>query len=537
MNQNPNEHLPQEPETDAAELQTSPDSVEEMATEPPKSPEKQKKKGPNRKLRMGATATILTVVVIVGVVLLNVVMGILNDRYPLKLDLTSDKNFTLSDESVEVAKAVKEDMQIVVFQEETNLTKPGWGSDSLNLVIRQFYEALKQYSNYSGGKITLEFFDPNTNPVKAAKYKDYEVTDQSILFLCGKRNSVITLFDLFTYDDTSLYYSGQYVVTESHVEKVLATNVRRVAGELDPVILFTGHGEDKAAIANVTDTLELNGYEVVQHDLTAAGEITEEATTAVLAAPSKDFGDAEILKLREWLQNDGLYTRHLVLMAHYAADCPNLYEFLEEEYGIEVTRDIIVETKNYYTAGTNAYGMIGASDYTSSLAEKKALLINTRRLVLHQDSDTTKSLYNIPLVTFEKTAKLLDIDAETIDETRDADSYPIVGMAYAHKQLDASTANITVDSTLLVCGSQATLDSNVRKYITNAENEALFMGVFNGMTGSEDNIMVSSKPVNQSTITYESGTQQWIGLGLFTIALPLAALLIGLIVFLRRRHL
>ena len=63
------------------------------------------------------------------------------------------------------------------------------------------------------------------------------------------------------------------------------------------------------------------------------------------------------------------------------------------------------------------------------------------------------------------------------------------------------------------------------------------MGVFNGMTGSEDNIMVSSKPVNQSTITYESGTQQWIGLGLFTIALPLAALLIGLIVFLRRRHL
>lgn len=530
MNQEPNTQRSQESEVKAAETKDMPETV--PAPETSKKPKQ--KKGPNRKLRMGATAVVLTVVVIIGVLLLNVVMSILNDRYPLKLDLTSEDNYTLSESSIEVARSVDEDMKIVVFQEESAFSMPAWGIDSLNLVMRQFYEMLQQYRYYADNHITLEFLDSKKNPAKAAEYEDYEVSDESILFLCGERESIIALSDLFSYDEYALYSEGRPVITESKVEQVLAANIRRVAGKLAPVILFTGHGENATAIANVTDTLTLNGYEVVEHDLTAAGEITADATTAILAAPSKDFGDQEILQLRDWLQNDGLYTRHLVLLANYAADCPNLYEFLEEEYGIEVTGDTIVETKEYYGLPTAAYGTIASSDFTSSLAEKRVLLQMTRRLVLHQGSDTSRSIYNIPLVTFGDSAKLLSLEDES--DPRDADSYPIVGMAYANKLLDASTANITVESSLLVCGSQATLEGDIRKYIANAENEALFMSVFNEMAGSKDNITISSRSFNQKTLPYDATTRTVI-IVVFEVALPLITLLIGLIVFLRRRHL
>ncbi len=530
MNQEPNTQRPQEQKTMVAETKDTP----ETESAPKISKKTKQKKGPNRKLRMGTTAVVLTVVVIIGVILLNVVVSILHDRFPFQLDLTSEDNYTLSESSIEVARSVDEDMKIVVFQEEASFLMSGWATEGLNLVMRQFYEMLQQYRYYADNHITLEFLDSKTNPAKAAEYEDYEVSDESILFLCGERESIITLSDLFSYDEYSLYYSGQYVVTESLVEQVLATNIRRVSGKLAPVILFTGHGENATTMANVTDTLEMNGYEVVEHDLTVAGEITADATTAVLAAPSKDFGDAEILKLRDWLQNDGLYTRHLVLLANYAADCPNLYEFLEEEYGIEVTDDIIVETKEYYGLPTAAYGTIASSDFTSSLAEKRVLLQMTRRLVLHQGSDTSRSIYNIPLATFGDSAKLLNLTDES--DPRDADSYPIVGMAYANKLLDASTADITVESSLLVCGSQAMLEGDIRKYIANAENEALFMSVFNEMAGSKDNITISSRSVNQETLSYDAATRTVI-IVIFEVALPLITLVIGLIVFLRRRHL
>ena len=61
----------------------------------------------NRKLRLGTTATLMTVVVIAAVMILNVIVGILFDAFPLSLDLTKDNTYTLSETSHKVAKNSK----------------------------------------------------------------------------------------------------------------------------------------------------------------------------------------------------------------------------------------------------------------------------------------------------------------------------------------------------------------------------------------------------------------------------------------------
>ena len=52
----------------------------------------------SRRLRHGTMATVLSVCFVAAVVLVNVIVSILVDRYPISVDLTSNKVFELSQE-------------------------------------------------------------------------------------------------------------------------------------------------------------------------------------------------------------------------------------------------------------------------------------------------------------------------------------------------------------------------------------------------------------------------------------------------------
>ncbi len=500
-----------------------------------------KKRRVNRRLRYGAASTVLTVVVIVGVVLLNVVAGILSDRYPISLDLTSDDTFTLSDESRAIAQGVSEDVQVVVFQDESYYSAPGLGSDELNTIARQFYEAMKQYNTLSGGHVTTRYINYADNPTQVSQYAKYEVSENSILFLCGERYGVTTLTNMFEYDQQSYYYSGGTTlsVTASLVEQTIATNIRKVSGDLAPVVVMTGHGEDSYTLANVKKVLGNNAYEIVECDLTTTSSITDDAITMVIPAPTTDYSAEEVVKIREWLQQGGEYSRNLVLLANYTAYCPNLYELIEEEYGIEVTREMIYETGSYYNSNYAAYGQIAENELADEQVGKKALSLYTQRLKLHRASDTDLTVSNVPLLTFGSTAQLVDLTAAGDEnvKTYAADSYPVVGAAYADKQVSSPTTGSTVESVVVVYGSAYFLDDTVLTYINNAENEAMFMSVFNKISGAADATTVSSRTMSDTHLTYESAVARWVGIGVFTVVIPLAALAVGLTVFLKRRRL
>lgn len=497
-----------------------------------------KKRRISRKLRYGTTSTVLTVVVIVGILLLNLVAGILNDRFPLSLDLTADDTFTISEDSRKVAADVTDEVQVIAFQDEAYYSSPSLSSDDLNTIARQFYEAMKQYNTASGGNITTRYINYADNPTQVAKYAEYDVTENSILFLCGERYSVTSLAEMFNYDQETMMYYNNLVVTESLVEQIIATNLRKVSGNLAPVVIMTGHGEDTYTVANVKLVLGNNAYETVECDLTKTEDINVDAITMVIPAPTTDYSAEEIVKIRDWLQQGGEYSRNLVVFTNYAADCPNLYELINEEYGIEVTRELVYETSSYYNSNYYAYGTIADSDFTTEIADKKALSLYTQRLKLNKENNTDLSLYNVPLVTFGSTAQLVDLNTELDKATPyKADAYPVVGAAYAHKQVPSPTTSTTVDSYVMVYGSAFFLDTTVLSYISNAENEEVFVGAFNAISGSAKLTTISSRSMSQTVLAYEDATAKAIGIGVFTVAIPVATLAIGLIVFLRRRHL
>ena len=508
----------------------------------------QKKKAPRRKmnlrkLRIGATATAVTIAAVIIVLLLNVVMRLLNERFPLVLDMTADKAYTLSEQSHDVAATVDKDVAITVFVQERQLSNPSFGTD-LDMIARQFYQFSKDYGNLTDGHVTVEYVDLEANPEKLTAYSKYNVSSGSILFRCGELHRAITLDDLYVMDSTNYEYTGEYTIT-SKVEQMLAANISAVcSGNTKTVTFLVGHGESSAVITPLKELYELNGYLTEQVNYTtAAGTISETAGVAVIAAPSADYTVEELSRLRKWLLNDGKRERHLMVLCNPAAvgKCPNLYEFLKEDYGIEVTGSLIVETDSKkQPAGANEYyplTEIGLTELTVDISEGSVLMPLTLQLKTHYGTDTEKNaLTNHPIITFDDTAKLVDAqvvaDGSTPAQTT-AESYPVIGMAYAY-DYDFDENNKTVGNYVIVNGS--CLSST---YVTNElyDNENLFTYPMRTLCDLGDAPIISGRTTTNSLLYFSEMTGEILGIGVFIVGLPLIFVIAAVVVFLRRRHL
>ena len=499
----------------------------------------------NRKLRLGATATAVTAVVVAVVVLLNVVCGLLADRFPWTLDLTADQTYSLSEESVTLAKSLTTDIEITVLAGEDYFSNPNLGSDEYDTIFRQFYLFTKEYENLSGGKVKISYVDLDKNPTHAATYEEnYEATSGDILFISGEQYRKISLNELM---DEEVDYTTYTSSVTSLVEQKIATNISSVSGGKQVTVTFlTGHGENEQSISALKSLYELNGYFTQTLDFTTAGSIDSTTGAIAIVGPTKDFSLDEIKRLRDWLHNDGNLGRNLFVFANYAGTCPNLYAFLSADYGITVTDNIVLETDNnnipmdYY--GTYPYmplTSVVSTDLTASIADKKIVMPLTLQLTTAKGSNTEEELLtNHTVVSFPESSRLVALSdllsAESNDDLKkqEASSYPVIGMAYARDYNIVN--NESVQNYVMVSGSYQFAD-----YVKSSqyENEGLALEPLRAMCSLGDTVLISGKDLSSDTLTFSALTAQVLGLGVFTFGIPLVLIVICLVVFFKRRHL
>lgn len=513
---------------------------DETDSQPPVKKKKERRRSDTRKLRYGAMATGLSVIVIAGIVLFNVIMGILADRYPLSFDLSEDKTFSLSEQGIAVAESLQKEVQITVFADESIFANSQRGDD-LDTIFRQFYQMSREFGSRSGGKVSVSYIDLTANPTLDSRYSQYDLSTGDILFESGSRSQLISYTDLYDQATSNSTLTG-YTVT-SLVEQKLASCINTVASDHQTVItMLTGHGEDTNAISMLQDLYELNGYTVETVDFTTTTDIHEDSQALILAGPTRDFTEEERNRLQEWLSNDGDLQRNLFLFCDMTAKLPVLYGFLEGDYGIQVTDNVIQETysgnlyRDYYQYMLEcAIGSIQSSDLTDAVADQRILLPYPRQLVTTRDSDISQdNPSNTSLVTFGNTAKLMPLadDENTQVELIDADSYPVTAVAYAERQ-GIINGSETVSSHVFVSGSTYML-----YYLETSgyQNDAFLISALNAVTGMEGPA-ITGRSLDTEMLSHSNLTAQIVGLGIFTVGLPALMLIISLVVFIRRRHL
>lgn len=543
-------------ETEAIAEETTPDTAPETAAEDLPAEEvledlsdKKPKKVWGRKWRYGSMSLAITVIAIVGVVVLNLLMDALFARFPLSVDMTADSRFTMSQDTLDVIASIDRPVEIIAFFEESYIRTPSTETDEINTVYKELHEALTQYEAKSNGQVTVKYVDLANNPTLLKEYEAYgNVVQGNILFRSGtgtsERKRLKSLSDFFTFTtDSTGYYLQSF---SSRVEITMAASVNAVISDAQQeLMILTGHDEDEFVMAALTDLYNLNGYTVSKINLASAQEIGKDVTTAIIAAPENDLSAAEITRLRDWLTNDGKLGRHLMVITNSLAtkeDCPNLYEFLDDEYQIEVTDNLVMETdtNRYMVDGYGNilhYGDLPVSPVQEEVEKSSGVLMYAaRQLLLKAGTDNEKTLYNIPIVTFPESAQILSLTGGEDAKLEDAESYPMVGMGMSVKWTYDNTGEESEQVwTQVVVADAGMIHSNLFA-MNSIENSRVALDIMNYINGNEEVVTLMDKDITPDSLELEAGTANTLGI-LLVIVLPVCVLGICLVVFLRRRHL
>jgi ABC-2 type transport system permease protein len=242
-----------------------------------------------RSLRFGSYSFILTAIVIAAAILLNSIVSGTKLRDKLKIDLTSNKLYSVGETTGEVLKELDTEVEIIGLFDEKAMESTQYG---------QVIEFIKQYENKSS-MIKIKYVDPAKNPAYIQNELDptgvLGVSNYDFVVRSGKRAKVLSSSDIFEYTFDSQTYSGYYL-TGLNAEYAFTGAIRYVTSENIPVIYFAeGHGEGDPDndFSELKSDLELNGYEIKKINLAAVETVPEDASLIIFANPLQDLSIAE----------------------------------------------------------------------------------------------------------------------------------------------------------------------------------------------------------------------------------------------------
>ena len=462
-----------------------------------------------RNLSMSAYSSTAVIISMAVVVLLNVLAAKIPLRFTV-FDVTSNKLYSLTDETKNMISALGEDVQLYVLASETQ-------ADIL------LDTTLKNYADLNP-HIKVSYVDPAVNPKFFTEYTDSDVSFNSIIVEGSKRSKVVdynmiyqTEIDYYTYSSTVTGYDGEGQLT-SAIAYV-------TSDDMPKMYLLEGHGEgsfDAEFMAAVEkenvdyETINLMNYDAVPTD----------AACVIVYAPLSDFSDDDTEKMLDYMENGGDVFLVTTYTENEMTNFRNLFSF----YDIEFTKGLVIEgNQNYYYQ--NPFFLLPEIAYTN----------------------ITGSAYNSGNYVFVPYAQGLTInDNEEVDTTMllytSDDSYARNDMKsnleYAKQETDQDgpfAVGVACEKTIGEESSKAVIYSSMDLFTRNADEmvSGTNLKLFTSSIGSfADHISSVSIPVKSYEINTLIISQNKIVLlaVLTIIVIPLVFLISGFIVWLRRRH-
>lgn len=496
-------------------------------SKPQKEKGKFKKFMKSRKAKHGTVAMAITALVIVMVIVLNIIIGLLVNRFPdLELDLTSNNSFALQDDTIDYVSHLNNDVTVYILMEKDKFESQG-------TYFVQAQKMLNKMASKSDGKMKIKYVDLTSNPSFTSNYPNVDWQSSSanniVLVESGKQYKVLTLTDCFEYDEQTYNYYGTYSFTGTKIEQAVVTAILNVTTD-DKVVVDMIKGNNEQDYSSLKSLLENNAYQVNEVSL-ATGDFDKDAKVAIMYAPSVDLDEKIVEKLSTWLSNDGKYGRSLIYVPTAdMGEMPNLDDFLKE-WGMSIDRGYVFETDETALVNANspyAFTVSYGDYYKDNLKNSKIpVVVSESHAVNITDENTAHAL----LKTTNK-AGVLPIDADKSWDYKDA----ITGNGENVAAEGVMTNEDKKSSRVVVFGSYIMFSDTIMKY-NSFNNSAYFMNVINTIADKEDvGITIESKSIDNTELGITDVATQNTMLVVFVIVIPIAILVAGFVFWLRRRN-
>lgn len=465
----------------------------------------------SKSFKYGSYAFVATAVVIAVVVLLNAILGLDAIRDRLRYDITKNKKYSLSDQSIKILNELNKDVEVIILTEEKNFQ------------YKEILEILKQYNLKSNGKVVTRFVDVEKDPLYIQRELDPDqvkgISSGSIVVKSGSKNKVISNSDLVEYD----YSYGYPTASGLKVEQAFTSAIKNVTEDTTRVAYFAkGHGEIAldSELTNLKAVIASNNYEV--KELNLANGIPDDASVIFFVNPKTDLLSNELDNLLAYMENGG----DAIFLMDVQKTSTKLTNFdtVFERYALAINNDIVLEgDQNWYF---NDFNIIipqpNDNDVTRNLDPNSLFLYmpNCRSIsILQAEKEWIETK---PLFSTSQKSQSTDL------MTNKVTSGPFYLGALAEYAGSESSKIILVGNATFVTDSwmESAGDNGIRYIIS----------TLNWMQDEKNSVYIPSKSLVTDSIKL-TARSRFIAFISLSLLLPLAVIGFGVFVWTRRRHL
>src|SRR5580658_2118619 len=384
-----------------------------------------------RSSQLGTNTSILTL----GVVAILVVVNYLGQEHHKRFDVTSEKLYTLSDQTKKIVQGLKKDVTIIRFGKT-----PDQGLDDL----------MAEYKNLSP-HIKFQNVDPQEKPEIAKEYGATHMGD--IVAASGDRKEHIE----------------PGMAGQPSEQDITSTIMKITRDKVKMVCFVTGHGEksladnEGAGYSAVDQGLKREGFNTNSVNLVSSGSVPSDCDVLVIAGPTKALFPQETEMVSKYLDDGGKALIEEDPISEKSQQNPNL-ESIYQAWNINVGTNVVVDVSGvgrYLGTGPAAPVVIdfGDSPITKNL-KGGMTFFPLARTVSIADKNKTEALDTELLKTSARSFTIPNLDQKEVKCDPKTDTAGPLSLGVA-----ANRASVGKEGRLVVIGNSNFAANQDRKSV------------------------------------------------------------------------
>lgn len=473
----------------------------------------------NKNIRYGGYSTLVSVIVIAIAIIVNVLFSGLD----LHIDVTTEKFFSLSEQTEEVVKNLNESVTIYVL-EETGAENPS------------FKEILTRYEKLSS-KLALSYKDPLLYPQFTKKYTSdttTSISNGSIII----ENEVTGKFKILGQSDlyNMSYSSNELTVDSLAIEESVTSAINYVTSTTSSTIYATTGHMESSLCTSLTNAIDKSNLAYQEINLLTEDLGDPATSTLILYSPRTDLSDEELTKITNFLDVGG---KAFIFADYDTPDLPNFNSLLAY-YGVNHEVGVVVEGDNNHmltSYPTYIIPSLISHETTDSLIANKSSILMPLASGLSISSEKRNDLTITPILASSEKAYLkFNLDAATL-EKESGDLQGPIDLAYAIEDTNTLDSSNVITSRVIIVSDSYFLD-DTKVNLTSTGNVSFFTNTLAWLQDEEISAYaISAKSRTDYTLPTITTTDLIIFGGLTIVVLPLIVVIIGIVVWLRRKNL
>ncbi len=483
--------------------------------------------GKKRRMKIGALSVISIIVVIAAVIAFNYFVDYIADRYVLEIDMTSESEYEISEETAQLLSTLSEPVTITVLCDETDY------ADDPDL--RRLPKVLQRYAQLSNGMVTVKYINAVTNPAIFNNYNDLgDLSTKDIIVESSKRYKSMEPHDLLEYttnkNASGTDNSGSAYVTGLRAEQRLTSAILYVTANKVPKAAYISGHQENTHLDTMESLLTSGNYDVTTISLMQANEIPSDVDLIIISQPMGDYTEEEIEIIDAFLNAGGR------MIVTYASDTPSLpvLDAYFEEWGVQYQSKMVYDTERCF-AGYNAYILpnVQTVEHLTDNLDKNGYVIipGARPITILWDQDNWRGTQPLLTTSDSAYAKDLSVESTGYEQTEEDENGPFeVGVLAYQNQMH--NLNSTFSYVLFLNAgfvSDSTLGGD------SFMNKDYFLAALNFMSDDSESVVIASKDLTSANLVI-TGAVRSVLYYLLIFIIPGACLILGILVWARRRH-